>query len=306
MEKDYLKYIGQFLGESEEMLPRPTLLRPFIRKDPSIRVFIFDVYGTLLISESGDIDESVFSAEILRRALDGAAIQVADLPGDPILLLNGMLAEFRQAVREFHLIEKSDDRPYPEIDILRMWEVILSRYKEKGELEFTDPMCIRCFTFIFEVLSNNIYPMPGMKEILEILHGKNMPMGIISNAQFYTPVILNYFLHGQVNQSEAVHPFDPDMTVFSYQLMRSKPDPFLFQQVKSTCNSKYDVFPDEILFIGNDMFRDIYPAWQAGFKTALFAGDARSLRLRQDRPELKKVVPDYIITHLGQLQTIVD
>jgi putative hydrolase of the HAD superfamily len=54
------------------------------------------------------------------------------------------------------------------------------------------------------------------------------------------------------------------------------------------------------------MFRDIYPAFLTGFKTALFAGDTKSLRLRQDKPELKKVVPDFIITDLMQLLTILN
>ena len=35
--------------------------------------------------------------------------------------------------------------------------------------------------------------MPGMKEVIHKLAGKGLPLGIISNAQFYTPVILNFF-----------------------------------------------------------------------------------------------------------------
>ncbi len=81
---------------------------------------------------------------------------------------------------------------------------------------------------------------------------------------------------------------------------------FLFQLLKDQCQRKYGLFADEILFIGNDMFRDIYPAFLAGFKTALFAGDTKSLRLRQDKPELKKIVPDFIITDLMQLLTILN
>jgi putative hydrolase of the HAD superfamily len=126
----------------------------------------------------------------------------------------------------------------------------------------------------------------------------------ISNAQFYTPVILNYFLHGTISESEQVNPFDSDLTVFSYQHQRSKPDAFLFELLKNQISKKYGIYADEILFIGNDMFRDIYPASLAGFKTALFAGDTKSLRLRQERPELKKVTPDYIVTSLSQIINI--
>ena len=55
------------------------------------------------------------------------------------------------------------------------------------------------------------------------------------------------------------------------------------------------------LYLGNDMLNDIYPAQKVGFKTALFAGDARSLRLREDDPGCKNLSPDIIITDLIQL-----
>jgi putative hydrolase of the HAD superfamily len=49
------------------------------------------------------------------------------------------------------------------------------------------------------------------------------------------------------------------------------------------------------------MLNDIYPAKNAGFNTALFAGDARSLRLRKDIPECKTLSADLVITDLIQL-----
>ena len=58
---------------------------------------------------------------------------------------------------------------------------------------------------------------------------------------------------------------------------------------------------DSALYIGNDMLNDIYPAKNAGFNTALFAGDARSLRLRKDVAECKNLSADLVITDLIQL-----
>jgi putative hydrolase of the HAD superfamily len=304
MVKDYLPFIKTFLGESASMKPTPTLLKPFVKKDAGVKAFVFDVYGTLLISDSGDIDESVLSTSNLMEAFRASEIRFAENGDAAIELLPEILVEFKQSVREFHEQERSADKPFPEIDISRIWEDILKSHQKQLIIE--DPLCIKCFVFVFEVLSNRIYPMPGMKELLYRLSSLNFPLGIISNAQFYTPVILNYFLHDSVSDNEEVAPFDPDLIVFSYKHMRSKPDPYLFQLVKDQCQRKYGLFADEILFIGNDMFRDIYPAFLTGFKTALFAGDTKSLRLRQDKPELKKIVPDFIITDLMQLITILN
>jgi putative hydrolase of the HAD superfamily len=38
-----------------------------------------------------------------------------------------------------------------------------------------------------------------------------------------------------------------------------------------------------------------------GFKTALFAGDARSLRLRENQPKCQNLFADIVITDLLQL-----
>lgn len=62
---------------------------------------------------------------------------------------------------------------------------------------------------------------------------------------------------------------------------------------------------NEILFVGNDMLKDIYPAQQLGIRTALFAGDARSLRLRKEDPLLNGVVPDFTINNLEQIREII-
>jgi putative hydrolase of the HAD superfamily len=306
MVKDYLPYIKTFLGESVSLKPVPTLLKPFIRKDAGIKAFVFDVYGTLLVSASGDIDESVLSVENLKQAFHASDIKFAENGEASKELLQEILNEFRHSVKEFHEQERTEEKPYPEIDISLIWENILRSHQNLNQLIVDDPLCIRCFVFVFEVLSNRIYPMPGMKEVISRLESLKYPLGIISNAQFYTPVILNYFLHDAVSENEEVAPFDPDLTIFSYKHMRSKPDLFLFQLLKDQCQRKYGLFADEILFIGNDMFRDIYPAFMAGFKTALFAGDTKSLRLRQDKPELKKIVPDFIVTDLMQLLTILN
>jgi putative hydrolase of the HAD superfamily len=53
--------------------------------------------------------------------------------------------------------------------------------------------------------------------------------------------------------------------------------------------------------VGNDMLNDIYPAKKLGFQTALFAGDARSLRLRTDDPRCRNLSADLILTDLEQL-----
>ena len=305
MEKKYLEFIEKYLSESTHMVPLPTLLEPRYKPDPEIRTVVFDVYGTLVISASGDIDESVISTGNLKASLDAAGIVLSKTLANPQQVLADMLNSFKKHILKVHNEERRPDKPYPEIDILEIWETILNKSSQDKLIDMSDPLCIKCFTFVFEVLCNNIYPMPHMKDVILKLAEKNLPLGIISNAQFYTPVILNFFMYGKITDSEVVDPFDPDITVFSYQHKRSKPDNHLFDMLKDQCRKKYHINPSEILFVGNDMFRDIYPANTAGFKTVLFAGDSKSLRLRKEKPETEGLNPDYIITELNQLLKII-
>ena len=52
------------------------------------------------------------------------------------------------------------------------------------------------------------------------------------------------------------------------------------------------------------MQHDILPAYRIGFQTALFAGDASSLRLHHDDLQCRKITPDVIVTDLMQLETL--
>ena len=53
--------------------------------------------------------------------------------------------------------------------------------------------------------------------------------------------------------------------------------------------------------VGNDVRNDILAARRAGLRGALFAGDARSLRLRRDDPACAGLEPDLVLTELPQL-----
>ena len=62
-----------------------------------------------------------------------------------------------------------------------------------------------------------------------------------------------------------------------------------------------DISSNSVLYVGNDMLNDIYPAKTVGFKTGLFAGDDRSLRLRENHPKCQNLSADLVITDLVQI-----
>ena len=95
--------------------------------------------------------------------------------------------------------------------------------------------------------------------------------------------------------------FDPVLRYYSYELGRAKPDPWLYEIAAAELGRR-GVSPQETLYVGNDMRNDVWPAAKAGFRTALFAGDERSLRLREDEAKSELAVdPDAVVTELTQI-----
>ncbi len=300
-----MKYIENWLSNLDELLPEETGVEARLKKLDGVKALIFDIYGTLLISSSGDIDKADFLASNLREAITGSGLAFAQMDAtaqEEVLAL--LLDKFMNIVNAHQDEGRKSGIPYPEIDIRKVWEDLLAFADKEKLLHRQKDFDALTLTFIFELLSNRVWPMPGMKEIIEYFHKQGYPLGIVSNAQFYTPVMMNYFLTRTTKMEETIKYFDPELTVFSYKLRRSKPDPGIFDPMLAGLKSKYGIEAGQAAFIGNDMLKDIYPAAQRGMKTVFFAGDKRSLRLRKDKAEVKGLMPDVVITELKQLKQI--
>lgn len=156
--------------------------------------------------------------------------------------------------------------PFPEIDIR---EIHAALHPELAPEE------IEALAIDHERKANPVTPMPGAAEVLRQLASKGIPLGLISNAQFYTMPVLEEALGSTLTDLG----IDPRICGFSYLELRAKPDPYLFEVVRDTL-ARRDIPACQVLYIGNDVRNDIDPARATGFRTALFAGDPLSLRLR--------------------------
>jgi putative hydrolase of the HAD superfamily len=59
------------------------------------------------------------------------------------------------------------------------------------------------------------------------------------------------------------------------------------------------------LYIGNDALNDCAAAGEAGFMTALFAGDDRSFRPREDSVRVAEYPPDTVVSSWAMLTALV-
>lgn len=298
-----MEYIKKLLDSLDKLEPIDTGVLPSYKRNPAIKAVVFDIYGTMLISSSGDVDQAEISETNLASALKAANVKVIDPNSNT---LDHILKDFQFTIKVCHDTAKQNHIPYPEIDILSIWEIVLIHARRKKLIDYSDDVDVMLITCVFEFLSNRVYPMPYLKKTITSLQKKNIPLGIVSNAQSYTPVLMNYYLNNKFKLDEAIDNFDPELIVFSYKLGRGKPDTCLFNDLIKPLKRKYNLEPHEVLFVGNDMLKDVYTSKRVGFQTALFAGDARSLRMREDDARVVGLKPDYVITELKQILEILN
>lgn len=303
MELSFKSDIKKWLDELELMQPIAPDLCPNLRKEKPVKAVIFDIYGTLIISSSGDIDQATFSEKNMKKALiAGGFVNESTRPEVYSFLLNELPKKIASNQKE----TKENGHPYPDVDIFKVWKEMLDEAEKRQFLQKTGYESLADTIIVFEILSNKVSPMPGMMELLNELQSANIPLGIVSNAQFYTPIIMNFFLTGKFSTSQEIAGFDPDLTVFSFTKLRAKPDVELFSTIKNQLKNKYNIHPEEAIFVGNDILKDVYTAKNAGLQTALFAGDKRSLRLRETDERVRGLFPDFVITELKQVLTIIE
>jgi len=296
---------GQEHSESRELIdsirrlscrlrPQPTGVSTRVAALPDIRAVIFDIYGTLLISGSGDIGPA--SAEqneqALREALSAAGLPVERLGDD------SCAAEILvDAIQEAQAVRRGEGIEFPEVDIFAVWRhVLMKLFKQDLNLAINDAQ-VRRLAIEYECRTNPVWPMPGMRDTLATLRAAGRQLGIVSNAQFYTPLMFRALLDATPDELG----FNPRLCVWSYKTLQGKPSITLFQQVLDELATVHGIRPQQTLYVGNDMLKDIWPATRLGFKTALFAGDRRSLRLREDDERCRALQADLVIDHLEQL-----
>ncbi|MAI31744.1 MAG: hypothetical protein CBE00_03860 [Planctomycetaceae bacterium TMED240] len=283
-------WVEAILHHRVEMRPVETHIEPRLQELAGIKAVVFDIYGTLVISGSGDVGsaETVGHDNLIRQTLEELELleKLVSVPSSDFL---------RKTVQQLNHERCNSSCPKPEVDIVEVWRKLLA---ESGWL--AGPADIELVVRVatrYEALANPTWPMPGAAEVLRQLHKTGFSLGIVSNAQIFTPYLVSN-LFGQTCLEDGG--FDLDLCFFSNRYRQAKPGPRLFEVLILGLSNR-GILPEEALYVGNDMLNDVWAASRAGLRTAWFAGDQRSCRTRQEDSRCQGVVPDLVLTDLLQL-----
>jgi putative hydrolase of the HAD superfamily len=272
---------------TKPLVPQPTGVGPLLGPLDMIRAVVFDVYGTLVISGCGDIGltQTETPGSPFEDAWAAVRLPSEAAPTDGSAALSAL-------IRQVHATSRAAGVEHPEVDILAIWHRLLQAQGMKA-----DDRLRRRLALEYELRTNPVWPMPGLTETLDELADRGLVLGIVSNAQFYTPLMLRAFFGRSLDELA----FDEACCAWSYRQGVAKPSTTVYAPALDGLRERHGIAAHEVLYIGNDMRNDIRPAQALGCRTALFAGDARSLRLRRDDPGIELVQPDRVVTALPQV-----
>ncbi len=268
------------------LVPVPTGMKPSLPVLTGISTVIFDIYGTLLISAAGDVgrpekDERGRLGIVEVNALLDGAISGSE---------EAVALELASLLDEALAGKRAQGVLFPEVDIRVIWQRLLERYLPDAA-SVIDAAALR-----YECRVNPVWEMPGAVKLIRWLAEKSFTMGVISNAQDYTHSVFSGVMGGRFDQLG----FDPELAVFSYLEGEGKPSLALYEEMKMRLSER-GVKPESVLYVGNDMTKDVIPAAEIGFRTCLFAGDDRSLRLGGLSGDEARSIADSVVTEMDQI-----
>ena len=266
---------------------QPTGLEPRLERLAGVRAVLFDVYGTLAISGSGDVGTH---AAADRSGAFARSLQAAGLPAE--VDGDAGVAALRAAIGADHAAAKARGVTYPEVEIRDIWRNALAALG----VPVPGDDALATLAVEYECRTNPTWAMPHAADVLRELRSRGLLLGIVSNAQFFTPHLFPAHLGDTLERFG----FDPDVRSWSWEHRRAKPGTFLYEHAAERLKDR-GIEPGAVLYVGNDLLNDCTPAQAVGFRTALFAGDARSLRLREGDERVRDTRPTITVTNLRQL-----
>ncbi|MBN2733022.1 MAG: HAD family hydrolase [Balneolaceae bacterium] len=272
-----------------------------LKKLEGINCVAFDFYGTMFISGIGDIsvdeEQKQGYQEIINESLQSTGFSITKSSTG-----KAGLEQFKLTIDRHIQRKKEEGIDYPEPDIIAVWSEVLAALLQQNFIEgpIKKEHAIR-FAIEFEFRANDIWPVPQLDDVLQQLLNRNLKLGILSNSQFYTPLAFEAL----IGQSTDDYGFDPDLQKWSYRCGIKKPSLYFYRQFTSELSDK-EIKPQEVLYVGNDLFKDIIPARKLQMKTALYVGDRRSLRHEERDLKNGGYQPDIIIDDLQQIIDCLD
>jgi putative hydrolase of the HAD superfamily len=223
----------------------------------AIQAILFDLYGTLIDIETDESLEEIYRGIAHYLTYQGVYVSRREVRDCYYRIIKQQRAE--------------SGEEYPEIDVELIWNTLLEQEGMKGSAKRRE--LNRILAQLYRGISRKRLRLyPDVKRVLDRLKPRYR-IGVISDAQpsYALPEIKAVGLDGY---------FDPIIISADYGFR--KPDSRLFRHALEIMN----LTAAEVIYVGNDMYRDIHGAQQLGIKS-IFVDSNQGAKSYED------VIPDY-------------
>jgi len=302
--EEYARQLDKKRSSSEKVVPAAGAR---LSKIKGVKALLCDVYGTILANSAGspsDLEKNESRVNALEKTIKEFGftpfLKKLAQKAKPNKTLGEM---YLQEIGKVHAQKKQAGIKYPEVRIEQLWQKIIKRMQSKGysynEKRFGNiaEFSLKVAYYYYQQCESN-RSYKNAFQVLKKLKQQGIALGIVSNAQFYTPINLEIeFRKASKGKTGFYDLFDKKVVSFSHIVGESKPGTKIFQKALKALKAK-GIKKSEAVYIGNDMKKDIAVAKKLGFKAVLFAGDRNSLKMNA------KARPDAIITGWKQLEKV--
>lgn len=291
--------------------PDPPKARPHLASLSGIRAVLWNVYGTLLSISEGELKYEVDNSFLMEVALEKTIHEfkmwnsMSRKPGQP----SAYMREIQQKVINDMRLAPSPNEKYPEIVAERVWESIIKKLFQKeytfdagfyGSLnEFSKKVA-----YFYHASLQGTACYPEAAKCLEDVKENGLVQGLLADGQCFTPIQLQRSLQSQNPGIVLDELIPPAYRFLSAEQKARKPSENLFRSALRALE-KLSIQPREVLHLGSNLARDIFPAKKLGMKTGLFAGDRNSLSATPEQLKDPQYRPDVLLTELSQVVQVI-
>lgn len=236
----------------------------------NIKAILFDINGTLIDIHTDEGNEEIYRGISHLLTYQGITLHRWEVRDAYYRIMD----EQRKASKE----------QYPEFDVINIFREFLKRqFLAQGvispkKLEWLPVFLAETYRGISR---NRLQLYPGVLDVLNELRPR-YKLAAISDAQ-------SAWCRSEMRAVGIEGYFNPIIVSGDYGYR--KPDHRLFRAALQALK----LTPENVLFVGNDMYRDIYPANQLGIKSVFFSSN-------QGGKQADGAKPDYIIYQFSEMR----
>jgi len=236
----------------------------------NIKGILFDVNGTLIDIHTDEGMDEVYRAVSHFLTYQG------------IYLHRGEVRDQYYRIMEEQIKARGEE--HPEFDAVALWREFLARNLNAVRKPPPDRLetMPRFLAEMYRGISRHRLELyPDVKSVLDEFKPR-YSLAVVSDGQ-------SVWALPEMRAMGIDSYFDPIVISSDYGFR--KPDPRLFQAALDGIGAG----TEEVLFVGNDMYRDVFGARQMGIRTVFFTSN-------QGRQHMEGVEPDYIIYRFAELR----